>query len=52
MKGFMVVFFTQKNRRYQGKMLGEWIVDLQKEMSPLGIDPSDATTSTTSEVRT
>ncbi|MBA5961420.1 DUF190 domain-containing protein, partial [Pseudomonas lactis] len=26
MKGYMVVFFTQQNRRYQGKMLGEWIV--------------------------
>ncbi|RMV42772.1 hypothetical protein ALP10_200273 [Pseudomonas syringae pv. helianthi] len=32
MKGFMVVFFTQQNGRHHGKMLGEWIVDLAKEM--------------------
>lgn len=31
MKGFLVTFFTQQNRRYQGKMLGDWIVDLAKE---------------------
>ncbi|SUD45509.1 MAG: putative ACR [Pseudomonas shahriarae] len=36
MKGFLVVFFTQQNRRYQGKMLGEWIVDLAKEMGLRG----------------
>lgn len=36
MKGFMVVFFTQQNRRYQGKMLGEWIVDVAKEMGLRG----------------
>ena len=36
MKGFMVVFFTQQNRRYQGKMLGEWVVDVAKEMGLRG----------------
>ena len=36
MKGYMVVFFTQQNRRYQGKMLGEWIVDIAKEMGLRG----------------
>lgn len=36
MKGYMVVFFTQQNRRYQGKMLGEWIVDVAKEMGLRG----------------
>ena len=36
MKGFMVVFFTQQNRRHHGKMLGEWIVDLAKEMELRG----------------
>ena len=36
MKGLMVVFFTQQNRRYQGKMLGEWIVDVAKDMGLRG----------------
>ena len=36
MKGYMVVFFTQQNRRYQGKMLGDWIVDVAKEMGLRG----------------
>ena len=36
MKGFLVTFFTQQNRRNQGKMLGDWIVDLAKEMGLRG----------------
>lgn len=36
MKGYLVIFFTQQNRRYQGKMLGEWIVDLAKDMGLRG----------------
>jgi PII-like signaling protein len=36
MNGFLVIFFTQQNRRYQGKMLGDWIVDLAKEMGLRG----------------
>lgn len=32
MKGYMVVFFTQQNRRYIGKMFGEGIADAAKEM--------------------
>ncbi|MFL1495414.1 DUF190 domain-containing protein [Pseudomonas antarctica] len=36
MKGFLVIFFTQQNRRYQGKMLGDWIIDLAKEMGLRG----------------
>ena len=36
MKGYLVIFFTQQNRRYQGKMLGEWIVDVAKEMGLRG----------------
>ncbi|MEX5497380.1 DUF190 domain-containing protein [Pseudomonas syringae] len=36
MKGFLVTFFTQQNRRYQGKMLGDWIVDLAKELGLRG----------------
>ncbi|APC18613.1 hypothetical protein BLL42_23935 [Pseudomonas frederiksbergensis] len=32
MKGFLVIFFTQQNRRHHGKMLGDWLIDLAKEM--------------------
>lgn len=32
MNGFLVIFFTQQNRRHHGKMLGDWIVDLAKDM--------------------
>lgn len=38
MKGYMVVFFTQQNRRYQGKMLGEWIVDVARGCRHGGTD--------------
>ncbi len=40
MKGYMVVFFTQQNRRYQGKMLGEWIVDVAKEIDAITQPPA------------
>lgn len=36
MKAFLVTFFTQQNRRYQGKMLCDWVVDLAKEMGLRG----------------
>jgi PII-like signaling protein len=36
MKGFLVIFFTQQNRRHHGKMLGDWLVDLAKEMGLRG----------------
>lgn len=36
MKGVLVVFFTQQNRRYQGKMLGDWVVDLAKDLGLRG----------------
>ncbi len=32
MKGFLVIFFTQQNRRHHGKMLGDWLIDLAKDM--------------------
>ncbi|MFJ2366358.1 DUF190 domain-containing protein [Pseudomonas sp. NPDC087697] len=32
MQGFLVIFFTQQNRRHHGKMLGDWLIDLAKEM--------------------
>jgi PII-like signaling protein len=34
--GFLVIFFTQQNRRHHGKMLGEWVVDLAKELGLRG----------------
>ncbi|PCR94431.1 DUF190 domain-containing protein [Pseudomonas allokribbensis] len=42
MKGFLVIFFTQQNRRHQGKMLGDWIVDLAKELGLRGATLSTA----------
>jgi PII-like signaling protein len=36
MKGFLVVFFTQQNSRYQGKMLGDWVVDLARDLGLRG----------------
>jgi PII-like signaling protein len=36
MNGYLVIFFTQQNRCYQGKMLGEWIVNVAKEMGLRG----------------
>lgn len=36
MNGFLVIFFTQQSRRYQGKMLGDWVVDLAKELGLRG----------------
>ncbi|MEB0041222.1 MULTISPECIES: DUF190 domain-containing protein [unclassified Pseudomonas] len=36
MNGFQVIFYTQQNRRHDGKMLGEWIVDLAKELGLRG----------------
>ncbi|MBK5416014.1 DUF190 domain-containing protein [Pseudomonas sp. TH31] len=36
MNGFLVIFFTQQNRRHHGKMLGEWVVDLAKELGLRG----------------
>lgn len=36
MNGFLVIFFTQQSRRHEGRMLGEWVVDLAKEMGLRG----------------
>ena len=36
MTGYMIVFFTQQNCRYQGKMPSKWIVDVAKEMGLRG----------------
>ncbi|MNF70401.1 hypothetical protein D3C85_654110 [compost metagenome] len=42
MKGFLVIFFTQQNRRCHGKMLGDWIIDLAKQMGLRGATLSTA----------
>lgn len=36
MRGYLAIFFAQQNRCCQGKMLGEWIVDVAKEMGLRG----------------
>jgi PII-like signaling protein len=36
MKGFLGIFFTQQNRRYQGTILDDCIVDLAKEVELRG----------------
>ncbi|MDA3297932.1 DUF190 domain-containing protein [Pseudomonas aeruginosa] len=36
MQGYLVMFFTQQNRRHEGKMLGDWLVDLAKELGLRG----------------
>ncbi|WP_449440125.1 DUF190 domain-containing protein [Pseudomonas migulae] len=36
MRGYLAIFFAQQNRCCQGKMLGEWIVDVAKEMGVRG----------------
>ncbi|MGZ0782337.1 DUF190 domain-containing protein [Pseudomonas sp. TKO26] len=42
MKGYLVIFFTQQNRRYHGKMLGDWVVDLAQQMGLRGATLSTA----------
>ncbi|MGE7957914.1 DUF190 domain-containing protein [Pseudomonas sp. NPDC089530] len=42
MNGFLVIFFTQQNRRYHGKMLGDWVVDLASELGLRGATLSSA----------
>ena len=32
MKGFLITFFTQQDKRHHGKPLGDWLVHLAKEM--------------------
>ncbi|MFH7457139.1 DUF190 domain-containing protein, partial [Pseudomonas syringae group genomosp. 7] len=36
MNAFLLSFFTQLNRRYQGMMLGDCVVDLAKDMGLRG----------------
>ena len=36
MNGFQITFFTQQNRRHQGRPLAEWLLHLAKEMKLRG----------------
>lgn len=36
MQGYLVIFYTQQDRRHKGKMLGDWLVDLAKDMGLRG----------------
>ena len=32
MNGYQITFFTQQNRRHHGKQIGDWLVQLAKQM--------------------
>ncbi|MBF0142083.1 MAG: DUF190 domain-containing protein [Magnetococcales bacterium] len=32
MRGYVITFFTQQDRRHRGELLGEWMVNLAREM--------------------
>ncbi|MBF0181782.1 MAG: DUF190 domain-containing protein [Magnetococcales bacterium] len=32
MKGYAITFFTRQDRRHHGKLLGEWLINLAREM--------------------
>ncbi|MBF0426914.1 MAG: DUF190 domain-containing protein [Magnetococcales bacterium] len=32
MRGYVITFFTQQDRRHHGKLLGEWLVNLAREL--------------------
>ena len=36
MQGYLITFFTQQGRRHQGKPLGEWLIQLAKELGLRG----------------
>jgi len=42
MQGYQVTFLTQQNRRYQGHALGDWLVELAKELGLRGATLSTA----------
>ncbi len=37
MTGYLVTFYTELNRRYQGKQIHEWLLTLSKEMHFSGV---------------
>ena len=36
MQGYQITFFTQQGRRYQGKLLGEWLIHLAMQLGLRG----------------
>lgn len=36
MRGFQITFFTQQDRRHEGKPLGEWLMQLAKRLGLQG----------------
>lgn len=36
MRGFQLTFFTQQNRRHGGSPIGEWLVELAREIGAKG----------------
>jgi PII-like signaling protein len=36
MDGYQITFFTHQDRRHDGKQIGEWLLDLVKELGLLG----------------
>lgn len=43
MQGYQVTFFTQQGRRYQGKLLGDWLVHLAMQLGLRGATLVSAT---------
>jgi uncharacterized protein len=43
MEGFQISFFTEQNRRHQGKPVGDWLLELAKEMKVYGATLRGAT---------
>ena len=36
MNGYQIAFFTQQDRRHEGKLLGEWLIQLAKQLGLSG----------------
>ncbi len=43
MRGYQVTFFTEQNRRHEGKPLGEWLMQLAKRLGLQGATMVSAT---------
>jgi uncharacterized protein len=43
MQGFQITFFTQADRRHEGKPLGEWLIQLARQLELRGATLMSAT---------
>jgi PII-like signaling protein len=43
MKGYQITFFTQQDRKHKGRALGEWLIQLAKELGLRGATLVNAT---------